>query len=200
MARPAPADVLVTSVIPPQADPPVLFVEVLARDERDASLSVLAATDPTWQAAPAPAEGWERATSPRLDWPAAVPARPPARAEGMLARARAAAVLHGETRSSLTVADPLMLALGRPTREQVITTRAAAATTLQLLELNNGSTLARTLEQGAARVLEEGAANAEAIVERVYERALGRKPTGKEMRLSKDLLGKPVAREGGSFS
>jgi mono/diheme cytochrome c family protein len=196
LPRSTPPAVVVTSVLPPRSDPPALFVELIARSDREAPLSVVAASDMTWQAAAAPAEGWERASAPRLDWPAAVAAPSPANADALLARARATATLHGETRSSLTVADPLMLALGRPTREQVITIRASAATTLQLLELNNGSTLARTLADGAARLLAEGSANAQSIVERVYERALGREPTKEEMRLSRELLGKPVKRDG----
>ena len=197
--RPAPSAVATSNLAPAApADPPGLFVELVARMEPDESspLSVVAASDPTWQAARAPAEGWERATSARLDWLSAVAAPAPANAEAALARARASATLHGQTRASLTVADPLTLALGRPTREQVITTRASAATTLQLLELNNGSTLSRTLERGAVRLLAEDSRKAQTIVERVYQRALGRKPTKEEMRLSKELLGKPVKPEG----
>jgi hypothetical protein len=196
LPRSTPPAVVITSVLPPRSEPPALFVELMSRSDRDAPLSVVAASDTTWQSAATPAEGWERASAPRLDWPATVTAPSPANADAQLARARAAATLHGETRSSLTAADPLMLALGRPTREQVMTTRASAATTLQLLELNNGSTLARTLAAGAARVLEEGSSSAQSIVERVYERALGRQPTQQELRLSSELLGKPVTREG----
>ena len=51
------------------------------------------------------------------------------------------------TRAGLVAANPLMLALGRPNREQVVTTRTSAATTLQTLELLNGPTLADHLRQ-----------------------------------------------------
>ena len=53
----------------------------------------------------------------------------------------------------MVTADPLTVALGRPNREQVTTSRAAAATTLQALELANGATLANVLEQGAKKLL-----------------------------------------------
>ncbi len=56
-----------------------------------------------------------------------------------------AATATGRIRASMVAADPLMVALGRPNREQVVTTRATTATTLQALELTNGETLAKVL-------------------------------------------------------
>ncbi len=47
---------------------------------------------------------------------------------------------------------PLTLALGRPTREQVVTERAQEATTLQALELVNGRDLFRLVSIGAQRL------------------------------------------------
>lgn len=47
---------------------------------------------------------------------------------------------------------PLTLALGRPTREQVVTERASEATTLQALELVNGKDLFGLLSNGALRL------------------------------------------------
>ena len=49
-----------------------------------------------------------------------------------------AAPVASRTRAALVNADPLMTALGRPNREQVVTVRTSAATTLQALELANG--------------------------------------------------------------
>ena len=89
-----------------------------------------------------------------------------------------------------------MLALGRPTREQVITTRSSAATTLQSLELNNGETLATTLQQGAQRLLASAPPTPKTLVDRIYERALGRMPTAAESRMCRDLLGTQVRKEG----
>jgi hypothetical protein len=48
---------------------------------------------------------------------------------------------------------PLTVALGRPVRDQVFTTRDNHATTFQALELVNGSTLERTLQRGSLRLL-----------------------------------------------
>lgn len=49
-------------------------------------------------------------------------------------------------------ATPLSRAMGRPIRDQVFTTRPAEASTLQALELVNGSTLAVALRRGAQRL------------------------------------------------
>ncbi len=48
---------------------------------------------------------------------------------------------------------PLTLALGRPIRDQVFTTRDNHATTFQALELVNGNTLENTLKRGSLRLL-----------------------------------------------
>lgn len=50
---------------------------------------------------------------------------------------------------------PLTRALGRPIRDQVVTTRSSEATTLQALELVNGDALARWLSRGARKMLDE---------------------------------------------
>jgi Protein of unknown function (DUF1549)/Protein of unknown function (DUF1553)/Planctomycete cytochrome C len=49
----------------------------------------------------------------------------------------------------------LTRALGRPIRDQIISTRAVEATTLQALELTNGEMLAKWLSRGARRMLGE---------------------------------------------
>ena len=42
-----------------------------------------------------------------------------------------------------------MRSLGRPNREQVVTTRPAEMTTLEAIEMSNGQPLAELLQQGA---------------------------------------------------
>jgi hypothetical protein len=100
-----------------------------------------------------------------------------------------------EVRASLVAADPLAVALGRPNREQVVTTRATAATTLQALELTNGETLAKVLHRGADKLAAPGL-DAEELTERVYRGALGRGPTGPERLVAAQLVGQPVRKEG----
>ncbi|MEX0612682.1 MAG: DUF1549 domain-containing protein [Pirellulales bacterium] len=104
-------------------------------------------------------------------------------------------------RSSLVPADSLMVALGRPNREQVITSRPTAATTLQALELTNGPTLDEVLKQGARKWLagEPAAteqATAEQLVERLYLEALGRLPAPDESATASELVGSPPTEPG----
>ncbi|MEX2560803.1 MAG: NPCBM/NEW2 domain-containing protein, partial [Pirellulales bacterium] len=106
-----------------------------------------------------------------------------------------------EVRSSLVPADSLMVALGRPNREQVITSRPTAATTLQALELTNGPTLDEVLKQGARKWLAgEPAttkpATTEQLVERLYLEALGRLPAPDESATASELVGSPPTEPG----
>ncbi|MDO8539465.1 MAG: DUF1553 domain-containing protein [Opitutaceae bacterium] len=99
-------------------------------------------------------------------------------------------------RASLVFADPLMTALGRPNREQVVTVRQATATTLQALELTNGATLASLLTQGAEKIVATTAAGAPTLVESLYLQTLSRKPTPEERGIAEEVVGAPVKREG----
>jgi mono/diheme cytochrome c family protein len=101
-----------------------------------------------------------------------------------------------KVRASLLNADPLSVALGRPNREQVITSRASAATTLQALELTNGPTLARQIQRGAEMILRENAVNPRLLAERIFLQGLGRAPSSQELGLALEIAGHPVHREG----
>ncbi|HVY70999.1 MAG TPA: DUF1549 domain-containing protein, partial [Verrucomicrobiae bacterium] len=102
----------------------------------------------------------------------------------------------GMVRASLVAADPLAVALGRPNREQVVTVRASSATTLQGLELTNGSTLSEVLKQGAKKILTEAKASGRDVPTELYLKALGRKPTGAETKLATDMIGHGSGSEG----
>jgi hypothetical protein len=99
-------------------------------------------------------------------------------------------------RAALVNADELMRTLGRPNREQVMTTRPDHLSTLQALELSNGQVLADTLARGAANMLkEQPKATAEERIEDIYRRALCRRPTADELAAARELLGSPVTAE-----
>jgi mono/diheme cytochrome c family protein len=94
-------------------------------------------------------------------------------------------------RASLVNADPLMRSLGRPNREQVVTTRPEELTTLQALDLANGQALYDLLMQGA-RNIEQGPGRYHSkvgLVKWVYVSALGRVPTKQEEAVAMDVLG-----------
>ena len=101
-----------------------------------------------------------------------------------------------EARAALCAADPLMVALGRPNREQILTARPSATTTLMALELTNGSTLDEVLKRGAKVMAEEKDIRAEDLVSRVYRKGLGRAPTEGEMATAKEIVGVNVDRTG----
>lgn len=99
----------------------------------------------------------------------------------------------GVVRAALVTADSLQLALGRPNREQVVTVRSPTATTLQALELTNGSELAAILARGAENALSSSAKiSGDELIGQVYQKALGRKPTSKELQAARELLGQPA--------
>lgn len=100
-----------------------------------------------------------------------------------------------EVRCSLVAADALAVALGRPTREQVVTCRAETATTLQGVELTNGATLANLLERAAFQFV-DGPRTSQDLINLLYERALGRLPTTEEREMAATLLSQPLRREG----
>jgi hypothetical protein len=100
-----------------------------------------------------------------------------------------------EVRCGLVPADFLAVALGRPDREQVVTCRAATATTLQAVELTNGATLANLLERAAFRFIDEPRSSQQ-LINLVYTRALGRLPTQAEREMALRLLGQPTRKEG----
>jgi hypothetical protein len=99
-------------------------------------------------------------------------------------------------RASLVHADALMRSLGRPNREQVVTTRPDLLTTLQALDLSNGQVLSDTLTRGAAHLLKASPkATAEQRIEEIYRRALCRQPTAEEMATARGILGDKTTTE-----
>jgi hypothetical protein len=99
-------------------------------------------------------------------------------------------------RASLMKNNLLMRSLGRPNREQVVTTRPAVLTTLEALDLSNGQVLAETLERGSANLLRQGRGSVDALVEWLYRSALARTPTPGERDAARELLGDPATQQG----
>jgi cytochrome c553 len=100
-------------------------------------------------------------------------------------------------RATLVDCDPLMRSLGRPNREQVVTVRPDQLSTLQALDLANGQILAAELSRGAAKILKDDSkATADQVVERVFVRALCRKPTADELAAGRSLVGEKPTVEG----
>ncbi|TMM51996.1 DUF1553 domain-containing protein [Maribacter algarum] len=92
-------------------------------------------------------------------------------------------------RASLVKQHPFMKALGRPSRENVTTSRDEQATLLQALELTNGEFFNGVLEEGATLWLERYNYDSKKIVENLYLKSLGRKPSDSEKEVLLSVLG-----------
>ncbi len=99
------------------------------------------------------------------------------------------------SRAAMTLADPLTVALGRPNREQVVTHRPSAATTLEALELTNGPTLTAMLHEGAKRLAKQST-DGKALIESLFAKAIGRAPTAEELALAQGVVGETAKVQG----
>lgn len=86
-------------------------------------------------------------------------------------------------RAALVRSDPLQRSLGRPNREQVVTTRPANLSTLQALDLSNGAILDGLIKKGAPAL-----SAAEQPFEHLCRRAFSRAPTASEAAVAAQVL------------
>jgi mono/diheme cytochrome c family protein len=99
-------------------------------------------------------------------------------------------------RAALVDSDLLQRSLGRPNREQVVTTRPDMLTTLQALDLANGQLLSDTLARGAANLFQANPqVTSDFLVETIYVRALCRRPTAEESDTAREIVGSPATAE-----
>ena len=159
-------------------------------------------TDATWLWAEDSKEDWKTGAVAGAGWQHAAELPNAARTYGNQVNlaevvGRAAPISDGTpVRASLAFDDPLMSALGRTSREQVVTRRDPIATTLQALELTNGGTLDARLKQGARRWIDQQGNDPEKLTRKLFLVALGRAPSPAELAASKDLTGVPATPEG----
>lgn len=99
-------------------------------------------------------------------------------------------------RAVFTPLNALQASLGRPIREQVVTSRPAQLTTLEAIDLANGQTIADLLSRGAERLLKDDAGDERQLVERLFRETLARQPTAQERQLCLQLAGTPPTRQG----
>ena len=98
-------------------------------------------------------------------------------------------------RAVLVHSNMLMRTLGRPNREQVVTTRAELLTTLEALDLASGAIFHDIVSRGGKQIFTElKDKNKDVIIKNVYMRSLGRSPDASELSSAAGLLGeKPDA-------
>ncbi|MEM9283847.1 MAG: DUF1553 domain-containing protein, partial [Verrucomicrobiota bacterium] len=101
--------------------------------------------------------------------------------------ARASAGSDQFVRASLLKADDLMRALGRPNRDQIVTSRPSELTTLEAVNLATSEELVHDFEDGAKKLLER--VGSEALIDEIYLTTLTRLPSEAERQLLTDTMG-----------
>lgn len=96
-------------------------------------------------------------------------------------------------RAVFTMRDSLQSALGRPNREQVVTTRPSVLTTLEAINLANGPEVAGLMKAGAEKI--SGTGTPSEITQRVFLAALSRPPSDQELQTSLSMLGDNPSQE-----
>ncbi|MFM8357027.1 MAG: DUF1553 domain-containing protein, partial [Verrucomicrobiota bacterium] len=92
-------------------------------------------------------------------------------------------------RAALLNSDLLLRTLGRPNREQIVSMRPDALTTLEAMDLSNGSILAGRLARGADTLAGRFRSAPADLVTHVYRLALSRPPTRRELGAAREALG-----------
>jgi hypothetical protein len=100
-------------------------------------------------------------------------------------------------RASLVESTPIMRTLGRPNREQVVTTRPSEITTLEALELSNGRSLSELLDAGAEKLIAaHPGMKPQEMYSLIFRSALSREPTPDELSRFAEIGGDPLTPAG----
>ena len=144
---------------------------------------VVVASGPSWKWTATLPDANGRFASPPADWQAAALVANPnvwdSFTSGLADGLNGGGGTGPMVRSALVSSDLLMRALGRPNREQIVSMRPDNITTLEAIDLANGELLAGLLRKGAAAWHASKAPTPE-LVDTVFMRALGRRPTAAE--------------------
>ena len=92
-------------------------------------------------------------------------------------------------RASYLFTDELARAMGRPSREQIVTQRESVATTLELLELTNGKTLDAILKAGSNKLVSQFSEGTDSAINQTFLRVFNRLPNEVELVTSQSILG-----------
>lgn len=104
---------------------------------------------------------------------------------------------HTHYRASLVACDLLMRSLGRPNREQVVTSRPSVLAMLPALDLSNSPILVESLDEGAQRIADEFAGRTtQALIHKLYFEALSREPNAEELQIATKIVGLALSKRG----
>ncbi|MEX0818885.1 MAG: DUF1549 domain-containing protein, partial [Pirellulaceae bacterium] len=174
-------------------NPAGLIFEATLRFEDETTQAIASNGSWQWTAKTLDARGkWKQEPD---DWRAAQPVSNPGvwsgRVGPQLASLLNSAVDSSQrmVRASLVKSDRLMRALGRPNRDQIVTSRPDELTTLEAIDLANGQTLAEAIQRGAKQRLADPDSSAEYLMSWLCNFALSREPTPNELQLAEEFLG-----------
>jgi hypothetical protein len=160
-------------------------------------------TDESWEWSPELPDAKGKITGPEVKKAKWLPvtAAPPQPRHTAIRPAMIEALAHISTppphpRASLMKCDLLQRALGRPNREQIVSTRPEDLTTLEALDLANGPALAGALASGATRLLARKWDSPDALTHWLYTFAISRTPSQPELEGARELLGPALNAQG----
>lgn len=176
-------------------NPAGFFFDARVRDAAGKETAI--SSDATWEwtpQAPATKEGRIPAFDPK-DWQPVTVVKAlgawqqtiNAQAPSLLAQGAAAS--DRMIRASLMKSDFLMRTLGRPNRDQIVTARPNDLTTLEAIDLANGSILSTSITKGAQRLLASHAQSPASLIADLYHQALCREPSSSELATAQSLIG-----------
>lgn len=98
-------------------------------------------------------------------------------------------------RSSLLKSDFLMRSLGRPNRDQIVSSRPNDLTTLEAIDLSNNETVAQALARGGQRLTEQDWQNPNDLINHLFASTLTRLPGESELTAVRQVLGDKATSE-----
>ena len=193
--------ILVTAANGAAGGPAALRVEIRAKFTDRTEQTI--ASDETWEWTTAAPDGRGRFPKGQepTDWAPAAVAKTQstwARGSGSFVEKLLYAVAPDAmpmVRAALVKATALMAALGRPNRDQVVTSRPSDLTTLEAIQLANEQTLADEFARGGATILAEHGPGADTILQWIFAAALARQPTPEEAAAAAALLSDTPTKE-----
>ena len=99
-------------------------------------------------------------------------------------------------RASLMKNDFLMRSLGRPMREQIVTSRPSELSTLEAIDLHNNEVFTEALRRGAGALASRDWNGVGDLARHLFRSALSRPPTDGELAAVREVVGDQPTREG----
>ena len=184
-------------------NPAGLYFEARLCDQGKITATIATDTEWQWTTAVPDAQGKLPAKKGEADdWrPAALADHPevwsaslnPQLTEGLN---QAVAASGKRVRSGLLKSDFLMRALGRPNRDQIVSSRPNEVTTLEAIDLSNGKVLAALLATGSQKLKAQTWESPDALIRWLYTTALCREETSQERQALRELLGEHLSETG----